>query len=118
MNSEPTLSYCRKIASKATGLRDRIENFDRLRFKPASEVDFRRRLAEWKHVAASDDDLLFENRLKNETISQDMLTYLLGDVSIEPDMDQPEWLSMFASLMDFMEGCLLYTSDAADDREV
>ena len=104
MNSEPTLSYCRKIASKATGLRDRIENFDRLRFKPASEVDFRRRLAEWKHVAASDDDLLFENRLKNETISQDMLTYLLGDVSIEPDMDQPEWLSMFASLMDFMEG--------------
>jgi type 2 lantibiotic biosynthesis protein LanM len=104
MNREPTLSYCRKIASKATGLRDRIENFHRLRFIPASNVDFKRRLAEWKYAAASDDDILFENRLKNEAISQDMLTYLLGDVSIEPGTDQPAWLSMFASLIDFIEG--------------
>jgi len=104
MNPETTLSYYRTIASKAAGLRERIDDFQRLNFIPASESEFERRLAEWKHASASDDEALFENRLKNEAIGQEMLRSLLGDVSIEPGAEQPEWLSMFASLMDFMEG--------------
>lgn len=103
MRTPEAPSYFDRVAAKAAGLRERIDHLQELTFKPAVQAGFDRILTDWKQTVASGDETLFMNRLKNDAIDPEMLPLLLGNLSIDSEKFQPEWLSLFIRLMDFLD---------------
>lgn len=111
MSKFEATSYFDRIASKATGLQERIDHYQDITFTPAPEKDFERILTGWKQAVAAGEEVQFDNRLKNDSITPEMLTLLLGEPSFDPARYQPEWLSFFIKLKEFLN---LYHPDHLD----
>ncbi len=97
------MTYYQALAAKATGLRERIDHFERFRFIQPAEADFSRRLADWKQAAAAGEEDLFKNRLANDGISPEMMRSVLGEVVAGTPDDPPQWLTFFMGLTGFLE---------------
>lgn len=102
MSKFEATSYFNRIVSKATGLQERIDHYQDITFTPASEKDFERILTGWKQAVAGGEEVQFDNRLKNDSITLEMLPLLLGEPSFDPARYQPEWLSFFITLKEFL----------------
>ncbi|MBN1198524.1 MAG: type 2 lantipeptide synthetase LanM family protein [Bacteroidales bacterium] len=103
MSKFETPGYFDRIAAKASGLQERIDHYQDITFTPAPEKDLERLRSEWKERVALGDEAQFDNRLKNDSISPEMLPLLLGEPNFDPTRYQPEWLSFFIRLTEFLD---------------
>jgi len=94
--------YYYEVAARATSLHEKIDEPQRFSFHPVNEGLFEQRLTEWRKVVASSDPALFENRLKNDGLTQEDLKNLLGTVSFNSEDHFPSWIVSFRELMGFL----------------
>jgi type 2 lantibiotic biosynthesis protein LanM len=95
-------NYFHEIAARATTLRERIDETQRFIFHPANNRLFEQRLTEWRKVVATNDPVLFKNRLKNDGLTEDHLKDLLGTVSFRREDQLPSWIIAFREMMGFL----------------
>ncbi len=96
-------SYYFKIAAKASTLRERIEEHQKFSFSNAENQKWNQRRAEWQRMVAPDDPALFLSRLSNDSLSEDGLKRLLGDVTIINEAELPDWIPLFREMMEYLE---------------
>ncbi len=94
--------YFYEVAARATTLREKIDEPQRFSLHSVSDRLFEQRLTEWRKVVATNDSVLFENRLKNDGLTEDDLKKLLGTVSFSSENQLPLWITFFREIMGFL----------------
>jgi len=114
MNKEQINSnYYSKVAARATTLQDKINEPQRFSFHPANNQLLEQRLTLWRNIVAPNDSTMFENRLKNDGITEDDLKNLLGTVSYSNEDQHPLWVESFREIMQFL--ALYNPSDLSEE---
>ena len=95
--------YWHNVAARAITLREKIDDPDRYIFHHANEGELEKFRTKWSKIAATDNPLMFENRLKIDGLTEDDLGKLAGTVSFRDHSQLPAWIDPFRELMGFLQ---------------